>query len=77
LLSASDGITLRSVGRRLSFAWCLEWNDTWVVARLIGRSCTWTHTGRWKVAWITARMVGWRLSLLGVLDGITVGLLLG
>jgi len=27
-----------SVGRRLSFAWCLGWNYTWVVARLIGRS---------------------------------------
>jgi len=30
--------TAMSVGRRLSIAWCLRQNYTWVVARLIVRS---------------------------------------
>ncbi len=30
-------ITVRLVGWRLSFAWCLGWNYSWVVARLIGK----------------------------------------
>ena len=55
-------ITARSVGRRLSFAWFLGRNHTWVVTRLIGKSCTWTAAGRWRVTWITARSVGQRLS---------------
>ncbi len=36
-------ITARSVGRRLSFAWCLRWNYTWVV---LGRVRNYSLGGR-------------------------------
>ena len=56
--------TARSIGQRLSFAWCLGWNYTWVVARLIEKNALGLSLtdGDWRVAQITARSIGRKLS---------------